>query len=61
MWWKKTALVLVAIGAINWGLIAMNPDWNLVNMILGTWPTIERIVYGLVGLSGLYALKEAVM
>ena len=34
----KLILVLAAIGAINWGLAELG--YNLVNLILGTWPTI---------------------
>ena len=52
--------ILVMIGALNWGLIGlggfMGSNWNVVNMILGSWPTIEWIVYILVGLSALYAI-----
>ena len=47
------AFVLVVVGAINWGLIGINADWNVVNMLLGKWAMVERIVYILVGLSGL--------
>ena len=56
-WLKKVALILAAIGAINWGLTAL--DFNLVNLILGTIPTLETIVYYLVGLCGIYALIKA--
>ena len=56
-WWKKTALVLAAIGAINWGLAELN--FNIVNLIVGAWPTVESIVYYLVGLCGIYALVKA--
>lgn len=53
----KFAFVLVIIGAINWGLVGvgmlMNNDLNLVNMLLGSWPTVEAIVYLLVGISAL--------
>ena len=47
------AMTLVVIGALNWGLIGINADWNLVNMILGSIEWLERLVYILVGLSGL--------
>lgn len=52
----KFAWVLVIIGALNWGLVGLNPDWNLVNLILGGLPIVERIVYVLVGLSGVAML-----
>lgn len=47
--------ILVIVGGLNWGLIGlggfMGVDWNVVHMILGTWPQVEWIVYVLVGLS----------
>lgn len=48
------ALVLVIIGAINWGLTGLG--YNLVNIILGSIPMLEKIVYILVGLAGLYTI-----
>ncbi len=55
---KKTALVLAAIGAINWGLTEIG--WNAVDVLIGSWSTtIASIVYYIVGLSGLYALVKA--
>lgn len=52
---KKVAMVLVIIGALNWGLVGLgmlfNQDWNVVNMLLGSMPIVEAIVYLLVGLS----------
>jgi|GEM_PF-2199737 len=53
--------LLVVIGGLNWGLIAINPDWNLVNMAVGQWPQVERAVYGLVGLAALWMLIKMVM
>jgi uncharacterized protein len=47
------ALVLAIIGAINWGLIGLL-NYNLVEAIFGTATLFTRIVYALVGLSGLY-------
>lgn len=49
------ALVLVVIGALNWGLVGLF-DFDLVRIIFGEMSLLTRIVYGLVGLSGLYAL-----
>lgn len=52
------AFVLVVIGGLNWGLVAlgsyMDSNWNIVNLLLGSWPTIETLVYLLVGLSALF-------
>lgn len=52
----KIALVLVIIGAINWGLIGIF-NVNLVEMIFGNMTIISRIIYALVGISGLWAIK----
>ncbi|MBR3693484.1 MAG: DUF378 domain-containing protein [Erysipelotrichales bacterium] len=48
------ALTLVIVGALNWGLIGFF-GFNLVNFLLGGWPLIERLVYILVGICGLYS------
>ncbi len=51
-----TALTLIIIGAINWGLIGFF-QFDLVATLfggMGSW--ISRIIYALVGLSGLYCL-----
>ena len=57
MWWKKTLLVLAAVGAINWGLHALK--WNVVDAILKAGSTAGMVVYYIIGLSGLYALSQA--
>lgn len=46
------AFGLVIIGALNWLLVGLG-DWNLVKMILGQWMVVEKVVYVLVGVSGL--------
>ncbi len=50
------ALVLVVIGAINWGLIGFF-GFDLVRAIFGDMSVVSRIIYALVGVSGLYALS----
>ncbi len=52
----KIALILIIIGAINWGLIALF-NFDLVAAIFGEMTVLSRIVYGLVGLSGLWGIK----
>lgn len=47
------ALILVIIGAINWGLIGAF-SFNLVDFLFGAGSVLSRIVYGLVGISGLW-------
>lgn len=57
-----TAFALVIVGALNWGLIGLGylvgngANWNVVYMLLGTWPTVEAVVYILVGLAAIYKL-----
>ena len=52
----KIALALIIIGAINWGLIAVF-NFNLVAAIFGDMTLLARIIYGLVGISGLWGIK----
>lgn len=52
----KIALVLIIIGAINWGLIGFF-SFNLVDAIFGSMSVISRIIYALVGISGLWGIK----
>lgn len=49
------ALTIAIIGAINWGLIGFI-NFNLVDFLFGTSSMLSRIIYGLVGLCGLYLL-----
>ena len=49
----KIALVLIIIGAINWGLIGFF-NFNLVGTIFGDMTVISRIIYALVGISGIW-------
>lgn len=44
------ALVLVLVGALNWGLWAAF-KLDLVAAILGDYSMLARVVYGLVGLA----------
>ena len=52
----KIALLLVIIGAINWGLVGIF-NFNLVTTLFGDMSMISRIVYTLVGISGLWAIR----
>ena len=52
----KIALVLIIIGAINWGLIGFF-KFDLVATIFGEMSTLSRIIYALVGISGLWGIK----
>ena len=52
----KIALVLIIIGALNWGLIGLF-GFDLVATLFGEMSVICRIVYGPVGLSGLWGIR----
>lgn len=55
-WAMCLAMTLVLVGALNWGLVGIGgfagADWNVVHMLLGSWPQVEWVVYILVGVSG---------
>jgi len=52
------AFILVVIGALNWGLVGIF-NFDLVAFLLGKMSPLTRIVYALVGLSGLYMIMVA--
>lgn len=49
------ALILVIIGALNWGLIGLF-NFNLVSAIFGERSTASKVIYALVGIAGLYTI-----
>lgn len=51
--WQRFALFIALIGSANWGLIAFF-NFNLVSSLLGSDATM--IVYGVVGVAGLFSL-----
>ena len=53
-----TALSLVIIGGLNWGLVGFF-NFDLVAAIFGEESVLSRIVYGLVGLSAIYLIGTA--
>ena len=56
---KVIAAVLVIVGALNWGMVALG-HFDLVAALLGMsfgqTSVLSSLVYGLVGLAGLYQL-----
>lgn len=51
------ALILVLVGALNWGLWAAF-KFDLVATLLGEYSMLSRIVYGLVGLSAIVVATQ---
>ena len=49
------ALLLVVVGAVNWGLIGAF-EFNLISFLFGSGTLFSRIIYSLVGISCLIAL-----
>ena len=53
----RLALLLVIIGALNWGLIGLL-EFDLVASIFGGQEALlSRIIYSLVGLAGIYCIS----
>jgi len=57
----RLALLLMIIGALNWLLVGLF-EWDLVTAIFGgevirDSSLFSRIIYGLVGLAGLYGIS----
>lgn len=48
-------MILVIVGAINWGLVGLF-GFDLVAGLFGEMSMISRIVYDLVGISGVYCI-----
>ena len=56
------ALALVVVGALNWGLVAVakfDLVATLLGMDFGETNALSRVVYGLVGLSGVWLAARA--
>ena len=51
-----TALTIAIIGAVNWGLVGIF-RFDLIAALFGNMYWFSRLVYILVGLSGLYLLS----
>lgn len=49
-------LVLVIIGAINWGLVGFF-GLDLVAFLFGSMCVLSRIIYAVIGICGLYAIS----
>lgn len=56
---SQISRILVVIGGINWGLVGLGmltggSNWNVVNLIFGSVPLLEAVIYVLVGLAAIY-------
>ena len=54
--------VLLVVGGLNWGLVGLGmllgkmEPWNVVSMVLSSMPTLEAVVYLLVGVAAVMKL-----
>lgn len=54
---RNLALILIIIGAVNWGLIGFF-RYDLVSSIFGgNFAIVSRVIFAIVGLAGLYAIS----
>ncbi len=57
-WMHMVSWILIIVGGLNWGLVGIGGfaggDWNLVHLVVGSMPTLESLVYVLVGLAAVY-------
>lgn len=57
------AMVLVILGALNWGLVGLGAymggqNWNVVSLLFSDWPDLANLVYVLIGIAGAWALYD---
>jgi uncharacterized protein len=52
-----TALILLAIGGINWGLIGLF-NFNLVAFIFGFMPFLVSLIYIVVAIAAIYVVIQ---
>ncbi|MGC9602555.1 MAG: DUF378 domain-containing protein [Minisyncoccia bacterium] len=54
------AFILLAIGGLDWGLIGIGgfvgSNWDVLGMLLGSWPQVLWTVDVLVGISAVWLL-----
>lgn len=55
--WNYIALTLVIIGALNWGLIGFFGFDLVTTLFNGSLFWIARVIFALVGVSGLWCLR----
>jgi uncharacterized protein len=49
------AIVLLLVGGLNWGLVGLL-DLDLVALLFGAIPVLQKIVYILVGAAAIYGI-----
>ena len=54
-WLDVLALILIIIGAINWGFIGFF-NLDVISLLFGSLSMITRIIYAIVGIAGVYSI-----
>jgi uncharacterized protein len=58
---QTVALILVIVGALNWGLVGLAQFDLVASLFGGAASTLSRVVYTLVGISGVgIAVSQAI-
>ncbi|MEX0621493.1 MAG: DUF378 domain-containing protein [Candidatus Woykebacteria bacterium] len=54
----KWGVWTLVVAGVAWGLVGLgyflNTNLNVINLILGSWPAVENIVYILVGICAVW-------
>ncbi len=53
---KKVALILIILGAINWGIVGVLGMDFLGELLGGTYSVISRVVYSVIGIAGIVSI-----
>ena len=54
IWIRIITTSLIIIGSLNWGLIAINPEYSILNVIPENYLIIRTSLMGIIGLSAIY-------
>ena len=52
----RIALILVTVGALNWGSIGLF-KFDIVSAVFGAESMVTRVIFTLVGIAGLWAIS----
>lgn len=55
---KRICLILAVVGALNWGSIGLLGVDAIGMLFGGTYSTISRVIYALVGIAGIYLIPS---
>lgn len=54
---RNLVLILIIIGALNWGLIGFF-RYDLISSIFGgSYAVVSRVIFAIIGLAGIYAIS----